>query len=337
MTLSSHSTASQGHLNTQSRESARADTSPPANWNPKWSHIPVSRKTESRNRQALVKLPERAPKDKVKYAKLYWSGKVHATWEDLFGELQRGHDVGILSGQSGLVFVDCDVRETDATFEGEGNERTLKPGETVHGLDDLARVAEELGHEVPATYTVRTPSGGTHLYFRQSSAFPVSMKHHRQHWTVDVIAGKNLWVAAPPTPGYEVTDDREAAVLPDWLAQFIRELNRRLLPVGGRRHQELLDLAREAREAVKVGDEGSLLDRWVNRELAVVRHADEIKRGWNLAIFQCACNLFEYGYTYEPVERAILDAARPTDDREAAKAIYTIHSAWDRKKGGYTL
>lgn len=309
----------------------------PANWNPKWAHIPVSRKTESRNRQALVKLPERAAKDKRTYAKLYWSGEVHGTWEELRRETESGHDIGILSGQSGLVFVDCDVRKTDATFEGEGNERTLKPGETERGFDDLARVAAELGHEMPMTYAVRTPSGGTHLYFRQNLNIPVSTKHHRQNWTVDVFAGKNLWVAAPPTPGYEVVDDREVAVLPDWLAQFIRELNRHLLPVGGRHHQELLDLAREAREAVKVDTEGSLLDRWVNRELAVVRHADEIKRGWNLAIFQCSCNLFEYGYTYEPVKQAVLDAARPLDDGEAAKAISTIDSAWDRKKGGYAL
>lgn len=309
----------------------------PVNWNPTWAHIPVSRKTETRPRQALVKIPERAPKEKLKYAKLYWSGEVRATWAELCGETRRGRDVAVLSGQSGLVFIDCDVRETEATFEGEGNRYVLRPGQTVRGLDDLARVAAELGHEVPATYAVRTPSGGTHLYFRQNPAVPVSTKHHRQNWTVDVIAGKNLWVAAPPTPGYEVTDDREVAVLPEWLAQFIRELNRRLLPAGGRVQQELLDLARQAREAVKVGSEGSLIDRWVNAELALVRYADEIKRGWNLAIFQCACNLFEYGYTYEPVKQAVLDAAQPLDDREARKAIDTIDSAWDRKKGGYAL
>lgn len=329
-TLSSHSTPR--------GDSGTASHWQPVNWRSEWAHIPVSRKTESRNRQALVKLPERAPKHKLKYSKLYWSGEARASWTDLQDEIQRGHDVGILSGQSGLVFVDCDVRVTDPTFVPiNSNTCGFKSGETVYGLDDLARVAAELGETVPMTYTVRTPSGGTHLYFKQNPDVPVSTKHHRQDWTVDVIAGKNLWVAAPPTTGYEVVDDREVAVLPNWLAQFIREVNRRLLPVGGQRHQELLDAAREAREAVKVGDTGSLLDRWVNRELAVVRHADEIKRGWNLAIFQCACNLFEYGYTYEPVKQAVLDAARPLDDREEQKAVDTINSAWDRKKGGYAL
>jgi hypothetical protein len=57
---------------------------------------------------------------------------------------------------------------------------TLKPGETKAdipqpwrgagvrcGEDMLAAVAEQAGHEVPGdTLTVRTPSGGLHLYFR---------------------------------------------------------------------------------------------------------------------------------------------------------------------------
>ncbi|GAX52840.1 bifunctional DNA primase/polymerase [Streptomyces olivochromogenes] len=311
--------------------------SQPRHWDLSWSHIPVSRKTEKHARQALVKLPGRAPKDKVKYAKLYWSGDVRATWPDLQTEVRRGRDVGILSGQSGLVFVDCDVKHTDATFEGQGNTRRLIPGATLSGLDDLHRVAAEHGETVPETYVIQTPSGGTHLYFRQNPGQEVSTKHHRRGWTIDVIAGQNLWVAAPPTQGYEVASDREVAELPLWLAQFIQGVNQRLLPVGGQRQQALLDAAREARSAVKVGTTGSLLDRWVRAELDVVAFAQEIRRGWNLAIFQCSCNLFEYGYAYEDVKKAVLDVAEPDNDHEADKAIDTIDSAWDRKKGGYAL
>jgi hypothetical protein len=82
--------------------------------------------------------------------------KIRAAWT------HAPYGIGVATGPSGLCVLDLD---------------TLKPGEDVparwadagarSGEDVLAVVADEAGQELPGdTLTVRTPSGGLHLYFR---------------------------------------------------------------------------------------------------------------------------------------------------------------------------
>ncbi len=74
---------------------------------------------------------------------------VRAWWT---GRYRRAH-VGILTGPSGLVVIDIDVK-------GAGPD-----GHT--GEDTWRELLAAAGESEPVTYTVRTPSGGRHLYFQQ--------------------------------------------------------------------------------------------------------------------------------------------------------------------------
>ena len=68
------------------------------------------------------------------------------------------YNIGISCGPSGLVVIDLDV---------------TKDGSGPNGTDSLAQVSQRHGQPCPSgTFTVRTPSGGTHLYFR-AAARPV--------------------------------------------------------------------------------------------------------------------------------------------------------------------
>ena len=119
-----------------------------------------------------------------------WANLGRTSHEDVDGWWTRYPlaNVGIMTGwRSSLLVIDVDVKD---------------------GKDGLARLREleaELG-PLPPTYTVRTPSGGLHLYFRQ--AFPEGVD--KQRWTgqqgrfgsrvlpgVDTRAEGNLIVAPP--------------------------------------------------------------------------------------------------------------------------------------------
>lgn len=90
-------------------------------------------------------------------------------WDWWSGRFKRAH-VGILTGRGadgrGLVVVDLDMRK-------KGTD--LPPGYDYasSGADILERMATEAGEPWPDTYTVLTPSGGVHLYFRQPEEGPL--------------------------------------------------------------------------------------------------------------------------------------------------------------------
>jgi hypothetical protein len=71
----------------------------------------------------------------------------------------------------------------------------------------------------PETLTVRTPSGGLHLYFRTDEALRNS---------VDKVAkgvdtrGERGYVLAPPSRGYSFMNDMPLAVLPASIARAVR-------------------------------------------------------------------------------------------------------------------
>jgi hypothetical protein len=153
---------------------------------------------------------------------------------------------------------------------------TLKAGDEVpsrwaaagarSGEDVLAVVAEEAGQELPGhTLTVRTPSGGLHLYYRVPG--DVTLRNTRGEdgnglgWKVDTRAGGG-YVVAPGT----VTDageygflwDGPVAELPGWLVERLTPPPLPAAPVlpirpaGGRRSR-YIDAAVRA-EAGKVAD-----------------------------------------------------------------------------------
>lgn len=70
-------------------------------------------------------------------------------------------------------------------------------------------------HRLPQTYTVRTGSGGLHLYFKWPSQ---NVKNSNDKIAPGIdVRGDGGYVIVPPSPGYQVADDAPPADLPDWL------------------------------------------------------------------------------------------------------------------------
>ncbi|MDX3359746.1 MULTISPECIES: bifunctional DNA primase/polymerase [Streptomyces] len=124
----------------------------------------------------------------------------------------RPWNVAVATGPAGLVVVDLD---------------TLKPKDdkrTPCGADSLQALCERAGQDVPATYRVRTPSGGQHLYFTaptgdrlKSTAGRLAPKIDTRAWGGYVVAPGSII----PAGTYEVTDPCPPAPLPGWLARLL--------------------------------------------------------------------------------------------------------------------
>lgn len=121
-------------------------------------------------------------------------------------------NIGLATGPSGLVVLDLDTTPADDT--GPDGQQTL------------AELAAARGAELPATYTVTTPSSGTHRYYRCPTG--VRLRNTAGHLgaRIDTRAGGG-YVVAPgsllPAGGYELTDDRDPPDLPAWLVQVLTE------------------------------------------------------------------------------------------------------------------
>ncbi|WRZ22451.1 bifunctional DNA primase/polymerase [Streptomyces sp. NBC_00243] len=98
------------------------------------------------------------------------------------------------------------------------------------GADVLAVLCKRHGQPFPAdTYTVRTRSGGTHLYFAAPEGEPLRNtagdSARGLGWKVDTRAVGGLVVGAGSTFNghpYEVTHNAPVAPLPGWLAELLR-------------------------------------------------------------------------------------------------------------------
>jgi hypothetical protein len=128
-------------------------------------------------------------------------------------------NVGIATGESGLVVIDLDVNKTHEEPPWPWNE----PGIT-DGADVFATIAAEHGEWFPIdTFTVATPSGGWHLYYTSNeeirNAAPLTGL-----WRVDVRA-QGGYVVAPgsvlPNGRYEVINPVEVSPLPGWLLDLV--------------------------------------------------------------------------------------------------------------------
>jgi hypothetical protein len=85
-------------------------------------------------------------------------------------------------------------------------------------------IDEDKAHEpeLPETYTVRTPSGGLHRYYRSWQEFG------NGKWAPGIdVRSANGYVLVPPSPGYHVLDGREPVDFPDWAAERLNEREER--------------------------------------------------------------------------------------------------------------
>jgi hypothetical protein len=128
--------------------------------------------------------------------------RIHAAWE------AGAFNVGIATGPAGLLVVDLDKPKTNSNAD------------TPCGVTTFKALCERTGQPVPATRTVRTASGGRHLYF----AAPVGVRLVNSAGTLAPLVDTRAhggYVVAPgsvtPVGAYAVVDDRPPAPLPEWL------------------------------------------------------------------------------------------------------------------------
>ncbi len=145
------------------------------------------------------------------------------TERDRNGWRAKGWNVAIATGPSGLLVVDLDVPKADDKPRADV---WNLPGIN-EGLDVFVAVCEHAGQPVPwDTYTVRTPSGGTHLYFTAPAGVQLRNtggdRGRGLGWKVDTRAwGGHVVAAGSVVDGqtYTVVHDREPQPLPQWLCE----------------------------------------------------------------------------------------------------------------------
>ncbi|MFI9566502.1 bifunctional DNA primase/polymerase [Streptomyces rishiriensis] len=133
--------------------------------------------------------------------------RIRATWS------HGPFNVGIATGPSRLLVVDLDVPKDKGSSDAPG------------GAATFAALCERAGHAVPATYRVRTASGGEHLYFTAPDGVRLTNTAGTIGPLVDTRAWGGYVVAAgslTPTGPYEALCAPEAAPLPPWLHSVLQ-------------------------------------------------------------------------------------------------------------------
>jgi hypothetical protein len=155
--------------------------------------------------------------------------EAHQGWETLAttdtSVIQRhwsanpAHNIGLATGPAGLLVIDLDVASPGKQLPDD-----CRSAGAIHGAWMLARLAEADDATVGDTWTVSTPSGGTHLYFRQPTG--VALRNTRGSDTAGLAGlidtrGWGGYVVAPgsttPQGAYELICDVDPPVLPGWL------------------------------------------------------------------------------------------------------------------------
>ncbi|MFD8882177.1 bifunctional DNA primase/polymerase [Streptomyces erythrochromogenes] len=264
-------------------------------------------------------------------------------WE-LIHRWWRGNDfgVGVATGPSGLVVLDLDDHDRpppdpalllpgiDLTQHPDTDLGRVRTGADVLGLLCRVRRAGSL-LDTPATLTVRTPSGGIHLWYRAPDRSRYVQGAGRLGWQVDVRAGWSTAVAPGTVTAagrYRIAGQQESPVrLPRWVALELDRVglrHRDPAAVASRR----IRLPRPAREHGP-GDTSAYAAAALRGELEVVESAragrnDTINRaGFRLGQLVGA-GLLEH----DEVHQALTDAAEQAGvDPGEAKAQSTLRRA----------
>ncbi|MFJ9479991.1 bifunctional DNA primase/polymerase [Streptomyces mirabilis] len=185
------------------------------------------------------------------------------------------YNFGIAAGPSRLVVVDLDVPKHDQDVPPAG-----MPTDVTDGMDALALLAEEHGERYPTeTYTVRTPSGGTHLYFVAPAEVELRNTAGSIGWKIDTRAHGGYVVGAGSLIDdrpYAVVNETPPTPLPKWLETLLTPAP---LPLQS---PVLISLAVSGRH-------GAYLDAAVRGEVARVTRSREGRR--NNALYEASVAL----------------------------------------------
>jgi hypothetical protein len=138
-------------------------------------------------------------------------GKVRQFWAS------QAFNIGIATGPSGLVVIDLDLPKPDGTIPGEWDRRGIRDG-----CDIFAELSVLAGATFPPdTFTVATPSGGTHFYHRAPAGTPLRNTTSKLGWLIDTRAAGG-YVVGPGSlidgTHYRTINPTPPIDLPGWLA-----------------------------------------------------------------------------------------------------------------------
>lgn len=126
------------------------------------------------------------------------------------------YNIGIWTGASNLVVVDCDLDDEPSSW---------RTGGPTPGLADWADMCGRYGGQ-PETYEVVTPSGGIHIYFTVPEDVEIRPSAGKLAPLIDIRGGPSYVVAAGSKREdglvWEVIDDRPVAPAPAWLLELVR-------------------------------------------------------------------------------------------------------------------
>ncbi|MGW7424445.1 bifunctional DNA primase/polymerase [Streptomyces sp. NPDC054813] len=168
-------------------------------------------------------------------------------------------NIAIATGPSHLVVVDLDVPKDKSSAD------------TPDGATFFLALCERAGQSWPTTFTVRTPSGGMHLYFTAPPGMRLTNTAGKLAPLVDTRAWGGYVVAAGSTVNgavYEVTAPWRVAELPAWLREALTETPKTGVPSSiapprdaSRRAQVALERERAAIAAAPEGQREETLFR----------------------------------------------------------------------------
>ncbi|MFJ6294693.1 bifunctional DNA primase/polymerase [Streptomyces griseoviridis] len=141
--------------------------------------------------------------------------RIRAAWS------RAPFNVGVACGPSGLLVVDLDMPK-EQRIEGSSDAPC--------GAASFGALCERAGHAVPATYRVRTASGGEHLYFTAPDGVRLANTAGTVAPLVDTRAWGGYVVAAgsrTPTGPYEALCGSAAAPVPGWLLSILQPAPKR--------------------------------------------------------------------------------------------------------------
>jgi hypothetical protein len=140
----------------------------------------------------------------------------------------RPYNIGVATGPSRLVVVDLD--------DSHGHPPPERWAGARNGHDVFARRAAEAGIAMPLdTYTVCTPTGGSHLYFRAPEGLGLRNTAGRLGWRIDTRAAGGYVVGAGSARRegrYQLALDTDVAPLPGWLRDGLTPPPRPPAPAG---------------------------------------------------------------------------------------------------------
>lgn len=223
-------------------------------------------------------------------------------------------NVGVACKPSLLLVVDCDMPKSDKTMP----ERFQLPGIVV-GEDVFAQMTCELGVQFPfETFTVRTPSGGMHYYFKNSRDLPMTQRALVTGW-VDVRAngGMGGYVVGPGSSdargGYDPVVRLPVMEAPEWLLRLCARPPEQ--PTAPRPVMPF--------EQAYSGSTRGLVD--------TVRYAQVGNRNW--ALLWAAQRMGEEEHSLNEIMDTLTGPAREAG-MEYQETIATIRSGYRRATGG---